>query len=330
MSDLRESGCLTADTRILRADTGAETTMGELFLSGEKDVPVWALDDSLRYVRRHMTHVFSTGRKEVFRLKLASGKEVRATANHPFLTYEGWTPLGDLGEGSRIAVPRHVPAPDRVSAWHDNEVVLLAHLLGDGSFVKRQPIRYASVDEANLRAVEDAARHFGITAVHDDYEASRVTTLRLPAPYRLARGRRNPVAAWLDDQGLFGLRSHEKFVPVEVFHLPKRQIALFLRHIWATDGSVTVNKSGRGGRIYYASTSRRLIDDLARLLLRFGISTRIRTITQRGDDRRCFTLDISGADDQRRFLQEVGVHGARGALGERLLNAIRGTVANTN
>ena len=31
MSDLRESGCLTADTRILRADTGAETTMGELF-----------------------------------------------------------------------------------------------------------------------------------------------------------------------------------------------------------------------------------------------------------------------------------------------------------
>ncbi|HEX5532385.1 MAG TPA: DnaB-like helicase C-terminal domain-containing protein, partial [Actinomycetales bacterium] len=46
--------------------------------------------------------------------------------------------------------------------------------------------------------------------------------------------------------------------------------------------------------------------------------------------RRCFTLDISGADDQRRFLQEVGVHGARGALGERLLNAIRGTVANTN
>ena len=30
MCDLRESGCLTADTRILRADTGAETTLGEL------------------------------------------------------------------------------------------------------------------------------------------------------------------------------------------------------------------------------------------------------------------------------------------------------------
>src|ERR671912_1336584 len=35
LSDLRESGCLPAETRILSADTGAETTMGELFESGE-------------------------------------------------------------------------------------------------------------------------------------------------------------------------------------------------------------------------------------------------------------------------------------------------------
>ena len=34
MSDLRESGCLTAETRVLRADTGAETTMGALHSAG--------------------------------------------------------------------------------------------------------------------------------------------------------------------------------------------------------------------------------------------------------------------------------------------------------
>ena len=37
---------------------------------------------------------------------------------------------------------------------------------------------------------------------------------------------------------------------------------MFLRHLWATDGSVTVNKNGRGGRVYYASTSRQLVDDV--------------------------------------------------------------------
>nr|WP_308220211.1 replicative DNA helicase [Kineococcus sp. TRM81007] len=331
MSDLRESGCLTADTRVLRADTGAETSMEELFALQARDVPVWALDDSLRYVRRHLTHVFPTGVKPVFRLRLASGKEVRATANHPFLTYDGWRPLGELSAGDRLAVPRHVPGPERVASWEDDRVLLLAHLIGDGSFVRRQPLRYASVDEANLVAVtEAAASAFGITAVRDEYAAARCTTLRLPAPYRLTHGKRNPIAEWLDDLGLFGLRSYEKFVPVELFHLPKRQVALFLRHIWATDGSVTVHAGGRGGRIYYASTSRRLVEDLSRLLLRFGVSTRVRQATPKGSYRSGWTLDVSGVDDQRRFLQEIGVHGARGASAERLLDVVRDLSGNPN
>ena len=329
MSDLRESGCLTADTRILRADTGAETTIGQLYDTGARDVPVWSLDESLRYVRRHLTHVFSTGVRPVWRLTLASGKQVRATDNHPFLTYAGWTPLGELRTGARVAVPRHTPAPERFEPWVDDEVVLLAHLLGDGSFVKRQPLRYASVDEDNLRAVTKAALAFGVVAVRDDYAAARATTLRLRAPYRITHGVRNPIAAWLSELGLFGLRSHEKFVPERLFYASKRQIALFLRHIWSTDGSVTVNRAGRGGRVYYASTSRRLVEDLSRLLLRFGISTRLRTVHKQGY-RPGYALDISGADSQRRFLQEIGVHGARGEAAERLLSIVREVTANTN
>jgi replicative DNA helicase len=165
-------------------------------------------------------------------------------------------------------------------------------------------------------------------AVRDEYAAARCPTLRLRAPFRLTHGVRNPIAAWLDEIGVFGLRSHEKFVPAGVFHVSKRQIALFLRHIWATDGSVTINKNGRSGRIYYASTSRRLVDDLSRLLLRFGISTRVRT--DKAGYRDGFTLDISGVDSQRRFLQEIGVHGSRGVAADRLLDLIRDTRANTN
>ena len=330
MSDLRESGCLTADTRILRADTGAESTLGELHASGARDIEVWAMDEGLRAVRRTMTHVFSTGVAPVFRLTLSSGKTVRATENHPFLTYDGWQPLAALRTGARVAVPRHVLAPRQVSAMSDDRVVMLAHLLGAGSFVKGQPIRYASIDEHNLGAVTKAAfSGFGIVAVRDEYAVARCTTLRLPAPFPLARGRRNPIAAWLDDLGLFGLRSHEKFVPSAVASLPKQQIALFLKHLWATDGSITVNKSGRGGRVYYASTSRRLVDDVSRLLLRFGIQTRVRMSLKAGY-RPGYTLDISGVDSQRRFLQEIGVYGNRAGAATRLLDIVRNTKANTN
>ncbi|MFC5112042.1 hypothetical protein [Kibdelosporangium philippinense] len=49
----------------------------------------------------------------------------------------------------------------------------------------------------------------------------------MPAPYRLTHGKRNPIAAWLDEFGLFGLRSHEKFVPQQIFSAPNSQVALF-------------------------------------------------------------------------------------------------------
>ncbi|MFY7064994.1 replicative DNA helicase [Nocardiopsis changdeensis] len=329
VSDLRESGCLTADTRILRADTGAEATLGELYATGERDIPVWSLDEKLRLVPRTMSHVFSSGVKKTFRLRLASGREVKASANHPFLAFEGWRHLEDLRVGDRIAVPRHVPAPEGPTAWPEDEVVLLAHLIGDGSFVRRQPIRYASVDEENLSVVAEAARHFGITAVRDEYGSARVTTLRLPAPFRLTHGKRNPIAVWLDGLGLFGLRSHEKFVPDAVFKLPTDQIALFLRHLWATDGSVHWSKATNGTRIYYSSTSRRLVDGVALLLARLGIMTRIKRSAKKGY-RPSYVLDVSGVDQQRLFAEKVGCHGARALTLAACVENMVGRSANTN
>jgi replicative DNA helicase len=320
ISDLRESGCLTANTRILRADNGAEVTFGELIRTGERPL-VWSLDERKRMVARPMTNVFPSGHKEVFKLRLASGREVEATANHPFMAFGGWTPLGELKVGDRLAVPRRVPEPVNTQRMDDSEVILLAHMIGDGSCVKRQPIRYASIDEGNLAAVATAAKHFGVTAVRDDYAAARVTTLRLPAPYHLTHGKRNPIAAWLDRLGLFGKRSHEKFAPQEVFALPNDQVALFLRHLWATDGSVRWDAKVGLGRIYYASTSRRLVDDVMQLLLRIGVQSRIAR-TRKAGYRDCWLLWIDRAQNQTAFLTKVGVHGARGRNAERVLEEL--------
>jgi replicative DNA helicase len=328
LSDLRESGCLTASTRILRADNGAEVTFGELMQTGERPL-VWSLDERLRMVARPMTNAFPSGHKEVFRLRLASGREVEATASHPFMKLDGWTPLGELKVGDRIAAARRVPEPVDTHRMAESEVILLAHMIGDGSCVKRQPIRYASVDEANLVAVTAAATHFGVSAIRDDYPAARVTTLRLPSPVRLTHGRRNPIAAWLDGLGLFGRRSYEKFVPEAVFRAPNDQVALFLRHLWATDGSVRWDAKVGQGRIYYASTSRRLIDDVAGLLLRVGVFARIKRAPKLGY-RDCWHLHIYGAQNQVRFLQIAGVHGEKAVAAREVLSQLEGIVRNPN
>ena len=239
MSDLRESGCLTADTRLLRADTGAETTLGDLHASGARDVSVWALDDSLRYVKRTMTHVFSTGTAPVFKLTLASGKTVRATENHRFFTYEGWSALANLRAGDRLAVPRHVPSPRALADWTDAEVFVAAH----------------------------------------------------------------------------GAVRAEGLVPVEVFSLPKPQIAAFLAEVWALCGGVDVGAAE--GRIWCAPVPSSTADAVARLLLRFGIQTRHES--EGGDAR----LVIDGVDSQRRFLQEIGAGPAWSEQSRAVLEIVR-------
>ncbi len=330
LSDLRESGCLPASTRIIRADTGAEVTMGELFESGERNIPVWTLDDSLRYVPGSLSHVFSTGTKDVYRVRTASGRVIEATANHPMLTYSGWQPLGELDSGSRIGITRHIPGPSQETQWSDHHVIVLAHMLGDGSVLPRQPIRYATTDPANVAAMsESAVAAFAVKLRVDNYEAARCTTLRFASIRPVTHGVRNPMAEWFDSLGLFGKRSHEKFIPHQVFSLPKEQIALFIRHLWATDGSISINKNRRGGRIYYASTSRRLADDLSRLLLRFGIHTRI-SIARKAGYRDGYHVAISGSADQKVFLRRINAHGARGLLGNQLLAILETIEPNTN
>ncbi|MHB8437711.1 MAG: replicative DNA helicase [Acidimicrobiales bacterium] len=131
LADLRESGCLTADTRITRADTGAEVTMAELLDSGERDIPVWALDEQLRLVRATMTHVFASGTKRVFELQMRSGRRLRGSANHPFRTILGWRPLESLSPGDRLATARALPQPSRSVEVSELQVMNMARHLGE-------------------------------------------------------------------------------------------------------------------------------------------------------------------------------------------------------
>ncbi|HEX5671934.1 MAG TPA: replicative DNA helicase [Acidimicrobiia bacterium] len=139
LSDLRE--CLTAETEILRSDNGQSITIGEIARQGLKNVPVWSLDASMKTVPSVMTEAWSTGVRPVFKITTASGRRVRATANHPFLTIDGWQQVGELAPGDRIAVPRRIPQPTSATRMVPEEIVFLGHMIGDGSYLPRQPLR---------------------------------------------------------------------------------------------------------------------------------------------------------------------------------------------
>jgi replicative DNA helicase len=329
LADLRESGCMPASTRLMRADTGEEVTLGELVLTQEEPL-VWSLDERWRLVPRRLVKAFPSGIKPVFRLRLASGREVDATANHPFRTIDGWTRLDELAVGTAIAVPRRIPSPVHgTPAWDEDELVLLAHLLGDGSMGPNS-VKYATADPANKAVVEEAARRrFGIEARAE--LRGRTWQVWLPSPYRLTHNRHHPVRNWLEPLGLWGVRSHDKFIPENVFGLGDEQVRQFLHHLWATDGSITIGRNRRGRFVtaYYATTSRRLADGVRRLLLRLDVQTRVRRARKAGY-RDSWHVAINGAEHLERFLSLVGANGERGEIVDDALAIVRALKPNPN
>ena len=325
LSDLRDSGCLTGDTLIQRADTGERIQIKDLV--GQTNIPIVSMDAAYQLRPMLASKVFSSGMKQVFEMTLRSGRKIKASGNHKFLTMEGWQHLDVLSEGERLATPRLLTAHAPLSKLSTDELVLLAHLLGDGCVLPRQPIHYTSADPKNLEAVEGAAQQlFGITPRR--VQQKNWWHTYLPSPYRLTHGKYHPITNWYRELGISPVRSYEKRIPQAVFASDSISIQLFLHHLWATDGNVSWKLlEGRkpSAAIYYATTSRGLADDVQHLLLRLGIWSTIREVPQikKGKMYRpSYHMSVQGAPVQQKFLELVGCFGARGAIVPDLQKAL--------
>ena len=324
LSDLRE--CVTGDTLVCLAD-GRRVPIAELV--GEQP-EVLAVDGG-RIVSARSDLVWSVGVKPVLRLRLASGRTLRATAEHRVLAGSGWMTMGGLAVGDRVALGRRLPEPAVPLRWPDDHVVLLGHLVGDGSYVAGQPMRYTTACEEGSRAVREAAeRSFDATVNRHE---GRGAWHQLVISGNGNRWRPAGVGRWLKELGIFGQRSAEKHLPRDVFRLADDQVALLLRHLWATDGSIWSRRDPSSGRVHarvhFSTCSPRLAADVAALLLRLGIVARTaETRTDRGST--IFSVNVTGFDAQRRFVEAVGVFGERVVQAEALLRTIEGRATNTN
>ncbi|MBI2574032.1 MAG: AAA family ATPase, partial [Candidatus Wildermuthbacteria bacterium] len=85
LSDLRESGCVTGDTLITRADTGERIPIKTLAERNiQSPIPIFAIGEDYKLRSHQMVRVFSSGKKKIFALKTRSGRTIKASANHPW------------------------------------------------------------------------------------------------------------------------------------------------------------------------------------------------------------------------------------------------------
>jgi replicative DNA helicase len=340
--------CIGADSLVTEARTGARMTIAEFVRRGQagEELRLHTLADDWTLREIEPSAFIDNGVKPVLKLTLRSGRSIRATANHPFRTVEGWVPLSELGTGSRIAIPRLLTCGSD-EAFPDALVALSAYLIGEGNLTDRTP-RLTATSPAIRTDVAVWAEQLGVTAVETAFRRCtadpcdkeerqqrageafhrHVTALSLST----VRGKPNPLIAHLERLGLMGLGSHDKHVPEPFFRLPKRQIRLFLSRLYATDGWATVRYARRRAtsprpypqtQVGYRTVSERLARDVHHLLLRMGITAvlRHRTVAYQGRRRPAWEVSVHGSQQVLRFCREIGIYSKEQQV-ERLVAAI--------
>jgi deoxycytidine triphosphate deaminase len=137
--------CVTADTRVVDADTGAYVPITEMRW-GKKTLAL----EGARLRSARVSDFIPQGVREVFELRTRAGLRIRATANHPFRMLDRWAPLSELQLGDRIAVAREIPVFGR-TPLPDWEATRLAHGLNVGAANKFVPQCVFMAPEASVR-----------------------------------------------------------------------------------------------------------------------------------------------------------------------------------
>ncbi|MGL4611099.1 MAG: replicative DNA helicase [Trueperaceae bacterium] len=320
LSDLRE--CVTGDTLVALRD-GRRIAIQDLV--GTTPC-VYAMTPEGKLTCAKSDKVWQVGKKEVFEVTLESGRTIKATAKHQLFSARGWHRVSDLRVGDFLGVSRFMPEPADPVVWSDHEVILLGHLIGDGSYLNHQPLRYTTISEENSKAVEESAQMMGSTVKR---YAGRGNWHQLLIAGNGNRWHPKGVGKWLKDLGIYNQRSHEKRIPEAAFRLGNSQTALLLRHLWATDGCIHVRKGKGSNALYYSTTSKILANDVAALLLRFGIVARLRIVTQ-GQYKPNYHVSITGLEQQQIFLNVIGAFGPRKQHADQLVKTLKSKQGNTN
>ena len=286
--------CVTADTRLVDSESGAYLPITE-FDWGRKTLSMkdWHLRPST------VSALIPQGVKPVFELKTRTGLRIRATANHPFRQLHGWTELGRLKAGDRIAVARDIPVFGKTPI-PDWEASLLGLMISEGccDVPGSSPV-FTSEDPKLVELLKRCVHASGMGTV----------TFNGRLGYRLVNhaGRGGiPIAnrahEWLKRLGLNN-DSAGKFVPQCIFTAPESSVQLFLQALFAGDGGLY--RSDGGVFLEYYSKSRRLVEDVHHLLLRFGIFSLIREKKTRIGTDACSLL-ITDVEQIGRFSEYVG------------------------
>ncbi len=163
--------CLAAQSEIVLAD-GSVRTIEQIYQARwsttdrRSSADLLTLGDDFKLRLTQPSHFIDDGIKPLFRVRTRLGRQIETTLTHPYLTIQGWRPLGELKVGDRVAVPRRLPI-EGVGQLRDCEVKLLGYLIGDGGLTGCSPA-FTNTNPAIQADFINAVEAFGRLQVRCD------------------------------------------------------------------------------------------------------------------------------------------------------------------
>lgn len=259
--------CVTGDTLIYTSE--GLISAQDLFEQGNKLEVVTDGRFGVEESTTNASHVFHTGRKQVYRLETKEGYSLRATADHRIMTPSGWVELGKLQPGDQIHILNRKGGFGTEGSLELGQV--LGWLVGDGtikqdravlSFFGDEKQELAPMFAQNVNTLVAPMSKTGVTykvGVVDitQRDEARVQSVRLRT---IAQEH--------------GLTDTKHSVPEMVFQGSEAMQRGFLQALFTADGSVQ-DGGQKGASIRLASSYLELIENCQKVLLNFGIASRI-------------------------------------------------------
>ena len=272
---------------------------------------------------------FQSGVKPVFRVATREGYEIRVTGDHRFMTARGWVEAQQLQPGDALHIQNGkggfgvegTSEEGRVLGW----LIADGHITGDsghgavlGFWGDDREVADSFAHDVNeMLGLSDAERQVGVVAIPSRQMAT-VSSIRL----------RTMVAE------RFGVTAETKLdrVPQAVLAGSEAMQQGFLQALFTADGHVS-GSPAKGVSVRLTSVSLALLQDVQRILLNFGIASRLyrdrhpaRTVDFNGSPYACQADHdlVIGRDNVRRFASEIGflTQAKRNGLAQRLASYV--------
>ncbi|MFH0929500.1 MAG: LAGLIDADG family homing endonuclease [Candidatus Aenigmatarchaeota archaeon] len=315
----------------------------------DRDDSIFALNKRLKTAPAYRDGFFKRKVDRLLHVKLRSGREIKLTPEHPLLTIKGWKDAKELTVGSRIAAARKIECFGNQMV-EEHKIKLLAYLLAEGH-LSNSFVLFSNNDKYICEDFFESVKIFDSTLKierHSKDGCYRVSKSKREVDRKkmklvfdgqgFAKGTYTPMKKsslreWLEEIGVYGRLSKDKFIPDIIFRLEKSQLSLFLNRLFSCDGSIYRYKTKNGyvWEISYCSSSKKMIRQVQHLLLRFGIQSKIKKKNIKINNKVIVSFEIViSSGNIETFIREIGFFSVKTKRQSRCLNEINDINRNPN